>query len=315
LPNAAELPAQTEIAMRAAGFEVRPSPSRPLPGAIRHVVLVVKGTRSYDEILGDIPRVSSGPVMGEPSIARFGSDGYAGGLGKRLSLHHINLTPNHHSLAARWSFSDNFYTESGDSSEGLQFFAPWKHLLRNGVSFASFGDNFDPDVSDVVRVGRVIQEIGERYERGREFPQFVLIRLPNDRLAVPRPEAGFLYSESYVADNDSALGRLVEYLSGTRWWGSMAVFVTEASTDSSIDHIDPHRTVFLCLGPWARRSFVSHTNASPPGLLKTIFRLLGVPPLTLHDAVAADLSDCFAPTADPSPYHALPEDPRLFSSP
>jgi hypothetical protein len=92
----------------------------------------------------------------------------------------------------------------------------------------------------------------------------------------------------------------------------MAVFVTEDDAQGGEDHIDAHRTVLLAIGPYCRRNYASHTNTSFPGLLKTIFRLLGVPPLNLFDAAASDLSDVFTDKPDFAGYEVLPEDARLF---
>jgi hypothetical protein len=71
----------------------------------------------------------------------------------------------------------------------------------------------------------------------------------------------------------------------------------------------------MAMGPWVRRNYVSHANTSFPGLLKTIFRLLGIPPLNLYDATATDLSDLFTMTADPAVYKVLPVDQRIFDPP
>ena len=105
---------------------------------------------------------------------------------------------------------------------------------------------------------------------------------------------------------------MVEYLSRTKWWPEMAIFVTEDDALGGVDHVDAHRTVLLGAGPWFKKNYVSHVNTSFPGLLKTIFRVLGLPPLTLFDATAADLSDCFAASPDPSPDQALGPDKRIF---
>jgi len=70
--------------------------------------------------------------------------------------------------------------------------------------------------------------------------------------------------------------------------------------------------LFLLVSPYARKNYVSHVNASFPGMLKTVFRLLGLPPLNLFDAAASDLADCFSGEPDFTPYRALPVDPRLF---
>ena len=77
----------------------------------------------------------------------------------------------------------------------------------------------------------------------------------------------------------------------------------------------PHvyiRTILLCAGPYFKKNYVSHVNASFPGLVKTIFRILRLPPLGFADATASDLADTFTDTPDFTPYAALPVDKRLF---
>ena len=169
------------------------------------------------------------------------------------------------------------------------------------------------NIPDQFRAAQFIAEMEAKYVKGGEpFPRFIFIHLPNDHMTKPRPEDGYPYQASFVADNDYALGRIVEYLSHTPWWREMAVFVTEDDAQGGVDHIDSHRTVLLALGPYCQRNYVSHTNSSFPGLLKTIFRLLGLPPLNLFDAAASDLSDVFTDQPDFSGYEVLKEDPRLF---
>jgi hypothetical protein len=169
------------------------------------------------------------------------------------------------------------------------------------------------NIPDQYRASQFIREIEERYvQTGAELPQFLFMHLPNDHMADARPGDGYPYEESFVADNDYALGRIVEYLSGTKWWKEMAVFITEDDAQGGVDHIDAQRTVLLSAGPWFKKNYVSHVNASFPALLKTIFRLLHLPPLNLFDAAAADLSDCFASRPDPAGYKALDVDKRIF---
>jgi YVTN family beta-propeller protein len=228
----------------------------------------------------------------------------------------------------------------------------WHHFARHGISFYNFGEGFElagvdedrgleptgarfltnvpmpeplfrntsreypgfnMNVTDQYRATQLIREIDEKYVKtGADLPQFVFVHLPNDHMAKPRPDDGYPYQESFVADNDYALGRIVQYLSETKWWKDMAVFVTEDDAQGGIDHVDAHRTLLLCLGPYARRNYVSHVNTSFPGLLKTIFRLLHLPPLNLFDAAASDLSDCFTSQPDPAGYHLRDIDRRIF---
>ena len=315
LPAVSTLEASTRLVMRAAGLESKPGKVRPLPEAIRHVVLIVKNSRSYDEVLGDITRVSNGNVMGFPALARFGNDGYIDGRRERLSLHHLDVTPNHHAIAEQFAFEDNFYATADEDGEGVDTLTMLQHLAKHGISIYRDGGPFDEAVSDTEREGRLERELDSRYrESAEELPQFLLILLPNDHMGQPHPDAGYPYDVSYLADNDLALGRLLEYFSNSPWWRQMAVFVTEASAKGGRDHLDGRRTLLLCAGPWAKRNTVLHTNSNFAGLRKTIFRLLRVPPMNLSDASAADLSGCFNSTPNPAPYHSRPVDARLYDA-
>ena len=93
---------------------------------------------------------------------------------------------------------------------------------------------------------------------------------------------------------------------------SERIFITEDDAQGGRDHIDSHRTVLLVVSPWARRNYVSHVNTSFPGLLKTVFRILNIPPLNLFDATASDPSDCFTKEPDFEPFTRQGGDPRLF---
>ena len=405
IPSAAELAEKTAVAMSANGYRpqlIQAAP--PIPAEnIRHVVIIVKENRTFDEVLGDMPQTADGKLMAVPAMARLGKNGYADGQGVRFSLKQLNVTPNHHQLAGQFSFSDNFYADSEVSVDGhhwlvgsypdawtessypaayagqkdfrLPTTAPgrllfaessssvhpeeqpeagtiWHHFERHGISFRNFGEGFElagddegeglkptgarlltnvpmPDplyrntsreypgfnmnVPDQFRATQFIREIGERYGEGKApLPQVLFLHLPNDHMAKPRPKDGYPYKESFVADNDYALGRIIEFLSHSPWWKQMAVFITEDDAQGGRDHIDSHRTVLLCVGPYCKRNYVSHVNSSFPGMLKTVFRLLRIPPLNLFDATASDLSDCFTSTPDFTPYTALPADRRLF---
>jgi YVTN family beta-propeller protein len=236
--------------------------------------------------------------------------------------------------------------------EQLEAGALWHHLERHGVTFRNFGEGFElagvseaenleptgarfftnvpmPDplyrntsrqypgfnmnIPDQYRASQFMAEIEERFVKtATPLPRFLFLHLPNDHTARARPDAGYPSEGSYVADNDLALGRIVEYLSHSPWWPKMAIFITEDDAQSGVDHVDSHRTVLLVAGPYARANYSSHLNTSFPGLLKTVFRLLHLPPLNLYDATAADLADCFTTEPDRTPYAALPVDRALF---
>lgn len=308
LPGAAELAEQTGVVMDANGFRQRPADPRPLPEGVHHVVMIVKGNRSYDEFMGDVERASNGPAMGNPAAARFGASGLADGRGIRLSIKNANIAPNHRTMSQLWSFADNFYATGFPEADALR-----RHLERHGASFAEFGDDAGTAKSDQARAAAFVREVESKYlQTGAALPRLVVVHLPNDRMAPMRPAEGYPYEESFVADNDYALGRILEFLSGTPWWKEMAVFVTEAEGFGGPDHIDAQRTALYCGGPWARKNYVTHVNTSFPGLFKTAFRLLKVPPMDLSDVAATDLAECFTPRPDFAPYKAKTVDPRLF---
>ncbi len=397
----ADLATQTETVMRANGFAPK-RPAMPAPPPVRHVVLIVKEGRTFDEVLGDVRATPGGTVMSEPDVARYGLSGTANGGRELLSLKDVRVTPNTHAIAAQWAFSDNFYADGDGTVDGHHWLsgvypnawtesslfaaygnlkdfrmsnAPgrlsfpgmassvlpedavpsstlWSHLAAHGVSFYNFGEGFDlpgaaqqsgmgplgarfltdmpmPDalrdrtsreypgfnlaISDQERASAFIHEIDEKFNKpGIDLPQFLYIYLPGDSAGTPNADAKHPYKESFVADNDLALGRIVEYLSSTKWWKDTAVFVTESTAVGGIDHISANRTILLAAGPWVRHNYVSHYNVSFPGLLKTIFWLLGTPPLNLFDVSAADLRDCFADKSETSAFHVVKLDARIF---
>jgi hypothetical protein len=168
------------------------------------------------------------------------------------------------------------------------------------------------NISDQYRVAQFQHEFQVRYLSGKEpLPQFVYIWLPNDHTARPRPEDGFAYHASYVADNDLALGKLVELFSHSPFWKDMAIFVTEDDAQDGRDHVDAHRSLLLVISPFARRG-VSHLHVSMASILKTFNLIFGLPPLNQYDAAASDLADMFTDQPDFTPYEALPSDTRVF---
>jgi DNA-binding beta-propeller fold protein YncE len=238
------------------------------------------------------------------------------------------------------------------AEEQLEGGALWQHLERNKISFRNYGEGFElagadegtglkptgaryltnipmPDalyrntardypnyntnIPDQFRADQFINDVKRRYVDGNEtLPRLIFIHLPNDHGAKPRREDGYPVPASYMADNDYALGRIVDFLSHTRYWENMSIFVTEDDSQGGVDHVDSHRTVFMAIGPYIKQNYVSRVNSSFPGLLKTVFRLLQIPSLNLYDHAAQDLSDCFALTPDLTPFQVKPANPEIF---
>jgi hypothetical protein len=158
-------------------------------------------------------------------------------------------------------------------------------------------------IPDQFRADMFIDEFKEKWLSGGEkMPQMLTILLPNDHGAGERPEAGYPFRESYMADNDLALGRIVEFLSQTPYWKEMAIVVTEDDAQDGRDHVDAHRSLLQVYSPYARRNHVSHTHYSFGSIFKTFWNILGTPYLNQYDAAAADLSDFFTNQPDFTPY-------------
>jgi hypothetical protein len=144
------------------------------------------------------------------------------------------------------------------------------------------------------------------------MPKILTVIIPNDHTAGERPEAGYPFNASYLADNDLAVGRIVEFLSHTPYWKNMCIVITEDDAQGGVDHIDAHRSLLMVISPWAKKGYISHTHTSFGSIFKTFWNILGLPYLNQYDAAATDLADCFADTPDYTPYRALPVDARIF---
>ena len=169
-------------------------------------------------------------------------------------------------------------------------------------------------IPDQFRADMFIKEFKDRWlGKGKSMPRMLTVYLPNDHTAGVRPEAGYPFIESYVMDNDLALGRIVEFLSHTPYWKNMVVVVTEDDPQGGVDHVDAHRSLLMVLSPYARRGYVSHVHYSFGSAMKTFWNLLGLPYLNQYDYSATDLADMFTDAPDFTPYAARPVDPEVFN--
>ncbi len=158
-------------------------------------------------------------------------------------------------------------------------------------------------VPDVYRANEFVKELRQFEQRG-EMPNFCIMLLPNDHTAGTRP--GRPTPQAAVADNDLALGRIVEAISHSRFWKDTCIFVVQDDPQNGFDHIDGHRTVALVISPYTKRGYVDSTNYNQTSMFKTIELLLGLPPLNQFDSSATPMTTCFMDTADFTPYEAVP---------
>jgi DNA-binding beta-propeller fold protein YncE len=179
-----------------------------------------------------------------------------------------------------------------------------------GTRIETLQGHFDPlyrawdlDYPDQGRADRFIAEL-QRMEKEGGFPQFIIMHLPNDHthgmtLDKPTPTA-------MVADNDLALGRIVEALSQSKFWGETAVFVVEDDAQNGADHVDAHRTTALVVSPHTKRGYVDSSMYSTTSMLRTMELILGLPPMTQFDAAALPMYASFQAQPDLTPYKHRP---------
>jgi hypothetical protein len=168
------------------------------------------------------------------------------------------------------------------------------------------------EVPDVVKAEDVLAHLREWSASGA-MPNLVMIVLPSDHTVGTNP--GWTTPRANVADNDLALGMIVEGLTRSRFWKSMAILVVEDDAQDGVDHIDGHRTVALAISPYAKRGAVDSTFYAQPSMVKTIELMLGLPALSLFDLTATPMRASFIePTEwpDTSAYTAItPTQPLL----
>jgi YVTN family beta-propeller protein len=168
-------------------------------------------------------------------------------------------------------------------------------------------------IPDQFRADIFIREIKEKFlDQSKDLPPVLTLQLLNDHGAGERAHAGFPYRESYMADNDLALGRVVEYLSHLPQWKNMMIVVTEDDAQGGNDHVDAHRSLLMVISPYAKHNFNSHKHYSFGSIFKTFWNVLGIPYLNQYDFGVSDLSDCFTSEPDFTPYTARPSDLRVF---
>lgn len=337
---------------------------------IKHVILVVKENRTYDQVFGDIEKGN-----GDKRYVEFGHD----------------VTPNQHALADQFVLLDNFYTTGAISFDGHQWlmmafvsdetekaFGPsprgyawdvsdslaipptgffWQGApkpvslrvygefcvgpdsdMREGLAsspnaaqvpgtwqekikmwkdgavpkrdycgsavpaldpFVDRKFNSEIGMTDQLKTDEFLSEYAE-YEKNGNMPMLSFLTLNNDHTNGTRPGSGT--PRAMVADNDLAVGRLVERVSKSPYWESTLILVTEDDAQAGIDHVDGHRTICLAIGPHVKRGAVDSSNYNHLSMLRTIQEIFGVPARTRFVKAARPMGTIFTKTADLKPY-------------
>lgn len=162
---------------------------------------------------------------------------------------------------------------------------------------------FDLGVPDQQRADIWLQEF-EQFERDGNLPRLSIIRLGNDHTNGTAP--GSPTPRAMVADNDLALGRIVEAITHSRYWKESAIFVLEDDAQNGPDHVDAHRSVMLAISPFSRRRMLDSTLYTTCSVLRTIELILGLPPMSQYDAAATPMYAAFQPSSDVAPFTHRP---------
>ena len=309
---------------------------------IKHVFYIIKENRTYDQVLGDVPAGNGDaslclfPEKVTPNHhaltrefvlldnfyvdAEVSADGHNWSTAAYANDFVEKSWPSYYSgRGGEYDFEGN----RGEVAEPKDGFL-WDYCRRAGRSFRSYGEfvykgkasvpaieghfctsypGFDLRVKDVDRE-RIWEQDFDQLVAANKVPDLSIIRLPNDHTMGARK--GELSPLSYAADNDLALGRMMEHLSKSAVWKESVVMVVEDDAQNGPDHVDAHRSTAYLIGPYIRRHAVVHTAYTTSGMLRTLELILGLPPMSQYDSAAPPLWACFTVRPDFRPYAARP---------
>ncbi|MFF9172155.1 MULTISPECIES: alkaline phosphatase family protein [unclassified Streptomyces] len=350
------------IAYNQAGRPARPVPVPQRlgdPSTIKHVFLIVKENRTYDQVFGDMPEGN-----GDPSVTQFGE----------------NVTPNQHALARQFGLYDNTYDIGTNSAEGhnwlMQADDPeytessageyqrsydtendalghqrsgflWTGAQAAGKSVRDFGEfqsieskpagatwqNLYCDAKDMAATGK---PTAYPIQTGSAIPSLNAVSVPGFPmfdLDVPDVYKFQIWKRDFekngpanlnmfwfsndhtggpasataqVADNDLAVGRVVDEISHSKYWKDSAIFVVEDDSQAGLDHVDGHRAPIQIISPWARHGVVDRHYYTQITMIRTIEQILGIHPMNQKDSAATPMRGAFTGQADLTPFKALP---------
>jgi YVTN family beta-propeller protein len=309
---------------------------------IKYVFYVIKENRTYDQVLGDIKEGNGDTSLvlfgehvtpNQHALARefvlldnfyvdaeVSMDGHSWSMGGYANDY----------LEKNWvtSYGGRGGTYDGEGNRAIAnnkggFI--WDHCQRAGVSYRTYGEFADnalkPNIPvlightcpyytgwdlgfyDTARVTQWKRDFDSLLAAGA-LPHLNTVRLGNDH--TEGLKRGRLTPSAHVADNDLAVGELIEYLSKSPIWKESVVFILEDDAQNGPDHVDAHRSPVYVAGGLVKRHFVDHTAYSTTSVLRTMELILGIGPMSQYDAAATPMWRCFATTPDLTPFQALP---------
>lgn len=309
---------------------------------IKHVFYIIKENRTYDQVLGDVPAGNGDislclfPEKVTPNhhaltrefvlLDNFYVDAEVSADGHNWSTAAYATDFVEKSWPSNYSGRGGDYDfegRRGEVAEPKDGFL-WDYCRRAGRTFRSYGEfvykgkagvpslqnvyckkyaGFDMNILDVDRE-KVWEHDFDSLVAINKVPDLSIVRLPNDHTL--GAIKGALHPLSYAADNDLALGRMLEHLSKSPIWKESVVMIIEDDAQNGPDHVDAHRSTAYLVGPYIRRHTVVHTAYTTSGMLRTLELILGLPPMSQYDAAAVPLWACFTSKPNFAPYVLRP---------
>ncbi|MGB4400944.1 MAG: bifunctional YncE family protein/alkaline phosphatase family protein [Daejeonella sp.] len=310
---------------------------------IKHVFYIIKENRTYDQVLSDIPGGNGDTsllLFGEKITpnqhklardyvlldnfyvdAEVSADGHNWSMGAYANDYVEKNWPASYG-AKGGTHGTSGTLKIGNNRDGFI----WDLCARNNVSYRSYGEFVADALGSKPRLESLkghtarfapynlsIRDTTRFYQWKHDFdslvvanavPQFSTIRLGNNHTEGMR--AGRPTPFAHVADNDLAVGMLIDHLSKSPVWNQSVVFILEDDAQNGPDHVDAHRSPAFVIGPHVKRSYVDHTMYTTSGMLRTMELILGLPPMTQYDAAATPMWRLFTPQPDFTPYNFLP---------
>jgi YVTN family beta-propeller protein len=308
---------------------------------IKHVIYIVKENRTYDQVLGDLPHGN-----GDPALAIFGN----AITPNQHKLANDFITIDNFYADAETTAAGHYWATAATATAYVEKTWPqnysnrgafpqwdpvafpdsgflWDAAFAAGLSYRDYGEftpltqqhlqgHSDPNIPPVDFIHTDQERVDEWAKEFQAFgaagalPQLEILRLPNDHTVGTRP--GALTPQAMVADNDLAVGRVVDIVSHSQYWKDTAIFITEDDAQDGRDHVDAHRTLALVVSAYSHLGRVDHTQYDTASMLRTIELILGLSPMTEFDAVATPMRGSFGSGVDMRPYSALqPDVPTL----
>ncbi|MCO4745357.1 MAG: SMP-30/gluconolactonase/LRE family protein [Proteobacteria bacterium] len=328
-------------------FPIPTSPGQDSP--IEHVILVVKENKTLDCLFGDLeidgldvdPDSQRWDASLTPNqralMQQFNASDNFYVDARESDSGHVFLTSAHlthwvewqwpettrNSASLAWPLQDaamptvgNFFTHLYDHDKSFDIYGEIVGVsaaASDGTRMAEFTDPDYPggpavnySATDEEKALYILEQIEDD-----GLADFTFVSFPNDHGAGTSP--GIPSPESMVADNDRAVGVLVEGISHSGYWPSTVIIVLQDDPQGCGDHVNDSRSPLFVISPWAKRGYVSHTNTNFLSVFATMERILDVPPMGRPDAVAVPLWDFFQPTANVGGFTAIEREPEVIN--